>query len=124
MASISRGRASFHGEFEGGGIDAVAEAGWCGTVVEDVAEMGFALAALDFGASHEEAIIGLGLDVVLVYGCCEAWPPSSRIKLSLRTEHVVAATDALIDAGLMVVPFCYRCPSMRPCKLVRFPSSE
>jgi len=62
------------------------------------------LAALDFGASHEEAIVSLGFDAVLVYGRGEAWPPSSRIKLSLGTEEVVAATDALVDAGLMVVP--------------------
>jgi hypothetical protein len=111
-AGISVGRISFPGEFEGGGVDAVAEAGWCGAVVEDVAEMGFALAALDFGASHEEAVVGLGLDVVLAYGCDEAWPPSSRIKLSLRTEQVVAATDALVDAGLMLVPVRARVGSL------------
>ena len=52
-AGISWSRVSFPGEFEGGGVYAVAEAGWCGAVVEDVAEVGFALAALDFGPPHE-----------------------------------------------------------------------
>ena len=111
-AGISWSRVSFPGEFEGGGVDAVAEAGWCGAVVEDVAEVGFALAALDFGPPHEEAVVGLGFDVVLVYGCGEAWPPGSRIKLSLGTEQVVAATDALVDSGLMVVPVRARVGSL------------
>ena len=77
-----------------------------------MAEVGFALAALDFGAAHEEAVVGPGFDVVLVYGCGEAWPPSSRIKLSLGTEQVVAATDALVDAGFMVVPVRARVGSL------------
>jgi len=74
--------------------------------------MGFALAALDFGAVHEEAVVGLGFDVALLYGCGEAWPPSSRIKLSLRTEQIVAATDALVDAGRMVAPVRARVGSL------------
>lgn len=36
-------------EFECGGIDAVAQSGGCGTIVKDVAEVGTAAAALDFG---------------------------------------------------------------------------
>ena len=60
-----------------------------------MAEMGFAFAALDFGAMHEEAVGGLGFDVALLYGCDEAWPvPESNL---LRTEQV-AATDGLVDA--------------------------
>lgn len=98
------GKVSFPGEFQGYGVDAVAEAGWCGAVVEDVAEVGFALVAQDFGSPHEEGVVGLVSNLALVYGCREAWPASSRIKLSLRTEQVVAATDALVDAELMVVP--------------------
>jgi hypothetical protein len=77
-----------------------------------MAEMGSALAALDFAAAHEEAVAGPGFDAVLVYGCGETWPPSSRIKLSLRTEQVVAATNALVNAGLMVVPVLLPCRSI------------
>ena len=70
------------------------------------------MAALDFGAAHKEAVVGLGFDVVLVYGCGETWPPSSRIKLSLRTEQVVAAANALVDAYLVVVPVLARVGSL------------
>jgi hypothetical protein len=111
---FSLGTVSFLGEFERGGVDAVAEACWCGAVVEDVAEVGFAIAALDLGPPHEEAVVGLGFDVVLVYGCGEAWPPCSRIKLSLGTEQVVAATNAQVDAGVMVVPVRARVGSLGP----------
>jgi hypothetical protein len=41
-------------EFQGCRVDAVAEAGGLGTVLEDVPEMGFAAGAMDFGAPHEE----------------------------------------------------------------------
>ena len=102
--AISRGRVSFPGKFQGSGVYAVAEAGWCGAVVEDMAEVGFALAAQDSGPPHEEAVVGFAFDVVLVYGCGKTWPSGSRIKLSIGTEQVVAAANALVDSGLMVVP--------------------
>ena len=106
------GTVLFPSEFERGGVDAIAEAGWCGAIVEDMAEVGFALAAQDFGPPHEEAVVGLVSDLALVYGYGEAWPPCSRIKLSLGTEQLVAATDALVDTGLMVVPVGARVGSL------------
>ena len=70
------------------------------------------MAALDLGPPHEEAVVGLCLDFVLVDRCSETWPAGSRIKLSFGTEEVVAATDALVDVGFIVVPVRARVGSL------------
>ena len=70
------------------------------------------MTAFNLGPPHEEAVVGLGFDIVLIYWCGEAWPSCSRFKFSLGTEQVVAATDALVDAGLMVVPVRARVGSL------------
>jgi hypothetical protein len=56
----------FRHEVEGGRVHAVAQAGGFGAVVEDVAEVGVAFAAEDFGSGHEPALVGLLGDGVRV----------------------------------------------------------
>ena len=46
-------------EVHGGGVHAVAQAGWLGAVIEDVAEMRLAASAPDFGAFDAERGIAL-----------------------------------------------------------------
>ena len=48
---------------QSGFVDAIAESGGRRAIVEQVAEMGVAQAAQDFGAVHEETVVGLGVDV-------------------------------------------------------------
>src|SRR5690348_12169407 len=45
-------------EVERSRVDAIAQSGWLGTILEDVSEMGAAAAAHDFGALHTPAMVG------------------------------------------------------------------
>src|SRR5271169_2564125 len=55
-------------------VHAVAQAGRLGAVVEDVAEVGVALGALDLVAGHAQAAVGVLLHVLLRDGLPEAGP--------------------------------------------------
>src|SRR6266508_2518096 len=62
---------------ERGGVDAVAQAGGPGTVLEDVAEVAAARAAVHLGARHPQHAIGLGVHAAF-HGRPEAGPAGPR----------------------------------------------
>jgi len=70
-------------EIESGGIDAASEVCWCGPIVENVAEVGVATAAEDFGALDKKAVIRLFLDVFFCDWGVEAWPAGAGVELGL-----------------------------------------
>src|SRR5258708_29222567 len=66
-------------------VDAVPQMSGRRTVVEQMAEMTAAPAAVDFGAGHAVAPVGRGFDRAL-HGIVEAWPAGAAIEFLLRHE--------------------------------------
>ena len=64
-------------------IHAIAFAGWRGAVIEDVAKMGSAPGAQDFGALHPAGSIDTGPDVKRGYRSGEARPAGTGIEFIL-----------------------------------------
>ena len=93
-------------EVERAGVDAVAQAGRLGAVVEDVAEVGVAAAADDFGAAHEEAVVGLGLDGVVDRLVEEARPAGAGVELGARSRTARLAAARRSDRCRR--PWCRR----------------
>src|SRR6185437_10077684 len=69
-----------------------------------MAKMRLAAAAQHLGAPHEEAAISLGVDAILGDRLIEARPACAAIEFRLRGEELLAAADAGIGAGAMLVP--------------------
>ena len=86
-------------EAQSGFVDAIAESGGRRAVVEHVAQVGVAQAAQDFGAVHEEAVVGLGVDVFGGDGRGVAGPAGAGIELGGGAEERVAAADAAVESG-------------------------
>src|ERR1039457_2301992 len=86
-------------EVEGGGVDAVAQAGGLGAVGEDMAEVASAAGTGDLGAHHAVAAVFDLLDVLPVQGIGEAGPAASGVELGIGGEELEAAGGAEIDAG-------------------------
>src|SRR5262249_4793294 len=91
-------------EIERHGVDAVSQPGRLGAVLEDVPEVRLATCAVHLGATHEEAPILLGLDLVVGDGFEEARPAGAGVELGVRAEQVGAAGGAAVGPGLVVVP--------------------
>ena len=91
-------------EVQRAGVDAVAQAGRVRAVVEDVAEVAAAALADDLGAAHEEAVVGPGLDRVVVHRVEEARPAGAGVELGVGAEQLCAAAATAVDAVLLVVP--------------------
>src|SRR6185312_212286 len=79
-------------------VEAVAQAGRRRPILEDMAEMGFAAAAQDFGAGHEEAAVGFGCHALGADRRREARPARARIEFRAGIEQFLAAADAGVDA--------------------------
>jgi hypothetical protein len=79
-------------------VHAIALPGWRRAVVEDMAEMTAAAAAVDLGAGHEKAAVGLGFDRTIERRL-EAWPSGSAVELGVRGEKRLAAAGAMVNAG-------------------------
>ena len=92
-------------EFQRGGVDAVAQACRRGAVVEDVPLVRPAGGAVHLRTQHEEeAAVLFGLDVLLIYGSVEARPARAGVVLRLGAKERRAASDAAVDAFLLVIP--------------------
>jgi hypothetical protein len=94
----------FRRKAERGGVDAVAQAGGRGAVVEDVGQVGVALAAQRLGAAHEQAVIGLGAHVLRGGRRPETRPAGTGLKLFVAAEQGVAAAHAAIHTGFVIIP--------------------
>src|SRR6267143_2539814 len=85
-------------------VDAVALAGRCGPVLEHVAEMSAAPAAVHLHALHAVARIALRGDRAGVGGAREARPPGAALELVVGAEQLGAAARAHEAPGLVIVP--------------------
>src|SRR4051794_40620567 len=83
-------------------VHAVALAGRLRTVVENVAEMAAAAAAMNFGARHEKTAVGVGFDR-LVERRRKARPSGATVELGVRREKRLTATGAVIDPGAVLL---------------------
>src|SRR6202020_2630239 len=83
-------------------IHAVAQAGRLRPVVEDVAEMAAAAAAMNFGPQHPEGAV-LGLADRVVERLIEARPAGAALEFGLRGEQRQVAAGAGEDALAMLL---------------------
>src|SRR6516225_3259248 len=78
-------------------IHAITQPGRLRAVVENVAEVAAAAAAVHFGAGHEKAAVGLRLDRLLDRRR-KARPAGSAVELGVGGEQRLAATGTMVDA--------------------------
>src|ERR1700678_2457155 len=90
-------------EGHGARVHAITQPGRRRPVVEDMAEMGVAAGAENFGAFHAEAIVGARGDIFRRDGPEEAGPARAGIELRARFEKRQGAADAVVDAVFVVV---------------------
>src|SRR5262245_5252026 len=76
------------------GVDAVAQAGRAGAVVEDMAEMAVAFRAQHFGADHAVTDIPLLVDMAFDRGLGKARPATAGVELGVGLEQGLAAASA------------------------------
>src|SRR5262249_47870920 len=89
-------------EVHGDAVDAIAQMRRRGAVVEHVAEMAAAPAAMHLGAHHPIASIGRGFDRTL-NRIVEARPTGAALELLLRHEQRLAASGADERAGTLLI---------------------
>src|SRR5690242_15445372 len=90
-------------QIESARVDAVAQPGGVGTVVEHVPEMASAAAAQDLGALHEQASVLAGLDVLGDGRLVEAGPSGAGVELRVGAEQLGAATGAVVHPVVLDV---------------------
>src|SRR5579885_2451308 len=91
-------------EAEGGGVDAIPQPRRPRSVGKDMAEMRRATRAMHFGAGHEQAAVGLGLDILGVRRLPEARPSRAGVELGRGLEEGRPAADAGVRPLLVIVP--------------------
>ena len=93
-------------QLQRGRIDAVAQAGRAGAVIEDVAEMAVAFRAQHLGADHAVADVALLVDMAVHRGRGKARPAAAGIELGVGFEQRLAAAGADIGAlALLMLVF-------------------
>src|SRR5207245_6527519 len=100
-------------ELQGDAVHAVAKARGPGTIVEDVAEMPSAPAAMHFRADHEELTVGRGPDRALD-GIPEAGPARAAVELRVRGEKWQVTARAEIGAAPVLLVERARPRMLRP----------
>jgi len=83
------------------GVDAVAHSGWGGAVVEQVAQVRIAAAAMHFRSLHEKARICFRFNTCFLRRPRKTRPTGSRIELVVGIEQRITAAYAAIDARLL-----------------------
>src|SRR3954463_6963820 len=92
-------------ELERARVDAVAEtARVTRAVLEHVPEVAAAVAAGDLGATHEQRVVGAGLDRGGDGGLGEAGPAGAGVELGRGREQLRAAARTAVHAVLLDVP--------------------
>src|SRR5438105_463874 len=107
VSGLLRARLCFrHGiagaEIERDAVQAIAQPGRLRPVLENMAEMPAAAAAMHLGAGHEEAAVGVGLHPVLERRR-EARPAGAAVELGAGIEQRLAAAGAVIDPGAVLL---------------------
>ena len=72
--------------------------GWGRAVVENVAKVGVAICAANFGAHHAVGVIGVGADRSRAYPIPETGPAGTGIKLGGAAVQLGIAADAVVTA--------------------------
>src|ERR1035437_10204130 len=83
-------------EVDGGGVDAVPQAGRLGPVIEDVTQVRPAVGADHLGATHAQGGVRPGDDLRLVDDVVEARPAAVGIELLGRGEQGITADHATV----------------------------
>ena len=68
-------------------VDAIAQAGRLGAVLEDMALMPLAACAMDFGPWENQFVIGSGFDHLWIDWLPEAGPAGAAVELVLRRKE-------------------------------------
>src|SRR6266478_2861237 len=84
-------------------IDAVAQSGRAGAVLEHVAEMAVALRAQHLGPEHAVADVALLVDMALDRGCGKARPAAAGIEFGVGFEQGLAAAGTGVGARRLLV---------------------
>src|SRR3972149_6036326 len=90
------------------GIDAVALSRGFRPVVEDVPQVGVALGAQRLDAAHPVAQVVFGTYRLRAHRLPETGPAGAGLIFRVRDKQCIAATDAVIDAGLLLQVVCSR----------------
>src|SRR5919112_2116767 len=90
-------------EAECGGVDAVALARRCRSVLKDVSLVGAAGRTVHLRTAHEEAAVLLCLDATIVERRPEARPARARVVLGVRRKEGRPAGHTAVDSLLFVV---------------------
>ena len=88
---------------QGYAVDAVAQTGRFGTVLEDVALMTFAAGTVDFRPRENKFEVGCRGDHFGIDGLPEARPAGSAIELVFRRKERQVTTGTIVDACLMIL---------------------
>src|SRR5277367_5980213 len=97
----------FFFQFQGGGVDAVALPCRIWPIVEDVAKVSVASAALNLSSRHALGYVSFRLYRLLVGRGIEAGPSGARVVFGIRTKQRLAAADTFVDpgsVGILVLP--------------------
>src|SRR5215471_7879870 len=89
-------------EVERDAVHAVALAGRLRSVVENMAKMPAAAAAVDFGSCHEEAAVGFGSDC-FIERRPEAGPAGAAVEFGVGRKQRLSATGAIVNAGSVLL---------------------
>src|SRR5262245_21375810 len=89
-------------EFQRNAVDAVAQMRWGRTIVEDVAEMTSATAAMHLVTNHAMASIHFGFDRIGQW-IVETWPAGPTLEFHLGDEQRLIAGSAAKDARAFFV---------------------
>src|SRR5712691_11036814 len=84
-------------------IDAVAQSGRAGAVVEHMPEMAVALRAQHFGPDHAVADVALLVDVALQRRLSKTRPAAAGIELGVGFEQRLSAAGAGVGAGPLLM---------------------
>ena len=85
-------------------VDAKAQSGRIGAVLENMAKMGVALGAADLDAIHAELVFIAVFDHIFVDRLPEAGPTGPRFVFGFRIEQGRAAANATVDADVVAIP--------------------
>jgi len=127
VAAVGLGRFLAGMKIERHTIHAVALAGGLRTIVEDVAEMAAAAAAMHLGSGRKKAAVGFGVNR-LIERRPEARPTRPAVEFGIRGEERLAATGTVVDAGAVLFverarpgafgPVLPQHPVLRGCQLL------
>ena len=93
-------------EGERGRIEAKAQAGGLRAIFKNVPKMGSAANTFDLGPIHAVAAVGFAQDVFFGDRLKETGPAGAGIELGFGREQREVATDAVVNAGFVLVIKC------------------